>query len=134
MKKKSAFNLKNVPPIKQGLAIVLIILIVSIVCLIIDKRDVMTWNFIIIPLFLFSVYNPIIGILQHKLLPYIGMSCLVFIVLVAFVYFTGNFVSKFPYSQVQELHTILPTIIIFYIMFHFLSFIFRTALNFLKEI
>ena len=27
MKKKSAFNLKNVPPIKQGLAIVLIILI-----------------------------------------------------------------------------------------------------------
>ncbi len=134
MNKKISFNLKNTTPIQQGLVVLCAIVLISIVCVAIQKRDVMYWNFIIIPFFLFTVYNPIIGAFQKKLLPYMGISALVFIGLAATVYFLGNLVSNFSYGEVRELHIIAPTILIFYFMFNFLCFVFRSALHYLNRI
>ena len=134
MFKKSEFNYQKLTPIRQGFFTLILITVVSLVCLVIGQKSVLAWNLIFSPIFLFCFYNPIIGAFQQKLLQYIGTSIVVFILLSAYIYFSGNFVSDFSYRQTDELHTITVLVVLFYFLFTILCLLFRGILFLLQEI
>ena len=134
MFKKFEFNHQKLSPLRQGAFTLLLITIVSIFCLVTGQKSVLAWNMIFSPIFLFCFYNPIIGAFQQKLLQYIGISVIVFILLSGYIYFSGNFVSDLSYRQTNELHTITILVVLFYFLFTLLCLLFRGILFILKEI
>ena len=134
MFKKSNFNYQKLNPLRQGIFTLLLITLVSVICLVVGQKNIQAWNMILSPIFLFCFYNPIIGAFQQKLLQYVGISILVFIFLLFYIYISGNFVSDFSYQQTDELHTITALVILFYFMFNLLCLLFRGILFMLKEI
>ena len=132
--KKSLPDFKKIGPFQQGAFVILLITFVSIGCLVFHQKSMFAWDLILSPIFLFCFYNPIIGAFQQKLLQYIGFSLLTFVLLIMYIYISGNFVSDLSYKETGELHFITVLVITFYFMFNMLCLLFRGILYMLEEI
>lgn len=132
--KKIIADYKNIHPIKQGVFFLLLISLFAVSCLIFNIKNMMAWNMLILAFMLFCVFNPVISTFQQKLLQYFLFSIPVFIGLLFYVYFVGNFISNINYNQSHELHFIALLIIIFYALAIMFSLIFRGVLHFLENV
>lgn len=134
MTKKLHLDIKNIPPLQQGVFILLLVSAFSIGCLVFGFKGVQAWNLILSPLFLYCFYNPVIGAFHQKPLQYAGESALIFCLLGGFIYVSGSFISDFSYGMTVELHWMTALVILFYILLSFLSQIFRGILYLLEQI
>ena len=125
---------KQIHPVKQGILIVALISILTIICLIVHINGITAWNIIISPIFLFSFYNPIITAIQQKMLHYLFSSVLIFIFLLVCIYFAGSLVSNITFSQSYELQFILLLLILFFFLFNILCQLFKGILHLLNSI
>ncbi len=132
--KKSLPDFKNISPFQQGAFILVLVTILSLGCLLFRQKNMVAWNLVLSPVFLFCFYNPIIGAFQQKLLQYSASSILTFILLNMYIYISGNFVSDFSYRDSDELHFITILVITFYFMFNMLCLLFRGILYMLDEV
>lgn len=127
------FNFKTLNPIKQGVFSIILISIIAVFCLIFGIKSMYAWSMIMAPIFMFSCYNPIIGVFKQKPIQYTLISVIVLIALSAFVLYTGNFISDFNYKETQELHLIASLVFVFYFLLSTLCVIFRIILYLLHE-
>lgn len=127
-------DIKNLTPFQQGVIIILLVTVISLLCLLFGQKSMQAWNMIIAPLFLFCVYNPILGAFQQKLLHYTGASVLAFIIISIYIYISGNFVSEFSFKQSGELHLIFILAVLFFFLLNLLCLLFRGILYLLEQI
>ncbi len=127
-------DFKKTNPLQQGIVIMLLITLMTLVCWLFQLTSMFAWNLILSPLFLFCFYNPVIGAFQQKLLQYTGFSVLTFILLAMYIYISGNFVSDFSYRQSDELHIMTALVVLFYLLLNLLCLLFRGILYMLEQI
>ena len=127
-------DFKKTSPLQQGIVIMLLITLMTLVCWLFQLKSMFAWNLILSPLFLFCFYNPVIGAFQQKLLQYTGFSVLTFILLAMYIYISGNFVSDFSYRQSDELHIMTALVVLFYLLLNLLCLLFRGILYMLEQI
>jgi len=127
-------DFKKTSPLQQGIVIMLLITLLTLVCWLFQLKSMFAWNLILSPLFLFCFYNPVIGAFQQKLLQYTGFSVLTFILLAMYIYISGNFVSDFSYRQSDELHIMTALVVLFYLLLNLLCLLFRGILYMLEQI
>ena len=127
-------DFKKTNPLQQGIVIMLLITLMTLVCWLFQLKSMFAWNLILSPLFLFCFYNPVIGAFQQKLLQYTGLSVLTFILLAMYIYISGNFVSDFSYRQSDELHIMTALVVLFYLLLNLLCLLFRGILYMLEQI
>ncbi len=127
-------DFKKTNPLQQGIVIMLLITLMTLVCWLFQLKSMFAWNLILSPLFLFCFYNPVIGAFQQKLLQYTGFSVLMFILLAMYIYISGNFVSDFSYKQSDELHIMTALVVLFYLLLNLLCLLFRGILYMLEQI
>ena len=127
-------DFKKTNPLQQGIVIMLLITLMTLVCWLFQLKSMFAWNLILSPLFLFCFYNPVIGAFQQKLLQYTGFSVLTFILLAMYIYISGNFVSDFSYRQSDELHIMTALVVLFYLLLNLLCLLFRGISYMLEQI
>lgn len=128
------FDCVNLSPFQQGMLSALLVTLISIVCLVFHQDSMLAWDMLISPTLLFCFYNPVLGAFQQKPLQYFTKSTLIFISIAFYILFSGNFISVFSYKQSGELHLFTALIIIFYLLMHLLTLIFRGILYLLTQI
>ncbi|MBK9328712.1 MAG: hypothetical protein IPM95_05190 [Sphingobacteriales bacterium] len=128
------FDCVNLSPFQQGMLSALLVTLISIVCLVFHQDSMLAWDMLISPILLFCFYNPVLGAFQQKPLQYFTKSTLIFISIAFYILFSGNFISVFSYKQSGELHLFTALIIIFYLLMHLLTLIFRGILYLLTQI
>lgn len=134
MKKIKIPDFRTFNPIKQGAFILLFITLISISCFIIGQKSMLVWTLIMLPLILFCLYNPILGLFQQKMLQYYFQSVLTFLILLMYAYISGSFISEFPYLPSRELHILTFAVIVFYLVLHISCLLFRGILFILNDI
>lgn len=134
MSLKLKFSLKEAGPIEQGLIVLPLIILVTFVCFVIKIKSIYAWNFLLVPLLLYCVYNAVFSIFYKNLVPYLGLSVLVFSILCFTVYISGNLVSSISFKNSLEIRTIANLLPLFYVMFYFFCLVFRFVLQFLQDI
>lgn len=128
------FNFKTFNPIKQGIASLILISIIAIICLVFAVKSMYVWSMLLAPIFMFSSYNPIIGVFKQKPIQYTITSVIVLVILASYILIAGNFISDFKYQQTQELHLIASLIFVFYFLLSTVCVIFRIILYLLHEV
>jgi len=78
MVKNSLSFFKKLSPLKQGVATLVLLALIAIACIISGQKSVLAWSFLLIPISFFCVYNPILSILQAKVIMYEVISFLLF--------------------------------------------------------
>jgi hypothetical protein len=134
MVKNSLSFFKKLSPLKQGVATLVLLALIAIACIISGQKSVLAWSFLLIPISFFCVYNPILSILQAKVIMYEVISFLLFFGIMAVFYFIGNHVSTISFSQSTEVRAMTGVAFIFFFVFHGACQIFRGVLSLLNEI
>lgn len=134
MKSRYIPDIRNIGAIKQGVTTLIIILLITICCAIIGLKSIVMWNLIYLPLFLFCVYNPVLGGFQQNFILYLVQSVAIFILLMIFAYFLGNLIATTSYNNTPELHTMTILMVLFYFMFQLICVVFRGVIKLLHEI
>ena len=132
--KLPSFDIKNFGPLKQGALCMLLVTLFSLGSWILHVKSIQSWSIILSPIFIYSVYNPIIGAFREKKpWTYVAWSLLMFIVLGMYIYISGTFVSDISYRESDELHRFTALAIIFYFLVNILCLMFRGVIYMLEH-
>lgn len=132
---RQKLDYRNMHPFTQGIIAMSGSIFIALICLMCQRKGMLVWNLLTAPVLFYCIYNPVLGILRHeKKLRYTGFSVLTLVLIFMFTLFTGNLLSIYSYAESIELHSITVLLVLFFLLLHFLSFVYQQILLFLKQL